>query len=331
MSSKVESQRKLLVAAGIAIGILMIIIAMLLYNKFGQNKVIEQQKVEIDEANQLNKELQQEYDNAIAELDEALAENEDLREMIEEQKAELTRQKSKISKMIKSGEGNKSALNAARAELEELRNQQLGFIAKIDELEEQNQLLTNEIVQVKEEKKIVEEEVVKERTEKETVISQKDSLEGVKKELEKENEYLGNKVDIGSVIKIKDVLVEGYKLKSGGKMVKKRYAKNIDVLKICYNAMENKVTENQTESFQIRIMTPLGTTMFVENLGSGQFTNKETGETVRYTKSHDTPYSNKAIDLCVNWKPDTPFQKGIYKLEVYNKGYLSGTSEFTLK
>ena len=130
MSTTAENQRKLLVGAGIVIAILMGIIAILLFNKFGpegSDKVIAEQKTEINEANLLNKELQDEYDNAIAELDEALAENEDLRTIIEEQKAELTKQKNKISRTIKSSSANEQALADARSQLSELRNQQSAF------------------------------------------------------------------------------------------------------------------------------------------------------------------------------------------------------------
>ncbi len=335
MPTTVDNQRKMLVGAGIVIAILMGIIAVLLFNKFGADKVIEEQKVEISEAQILNKELQDEYDNAIAELDEALAENEDLRTMIEDQKAELNRQKNKISRAINSGKANEQALSDARKQIDNLKTQQASFLTKIDELEEQNQLLTNEIVQVKEEKKIIEEVAVKEREEKVKITKTKDSIiETVTKEkvvLEEQKTFLEGKVNLGSIIRVDDVEVVGYKLKSGGKMVKKRYAKNVDVLKICYTALDNRVTEKGREQFLVRIITPLGETMFIENLGSGVFENKDTGEEMRFTKAQDVPYENKASNQCLNWKPDTPFAKGIYTVEVFNKGFLSGKGEFKLK
>ncbi len=335
MPTTVENQRKLIVGAGIVIAILMGIIAMLLFNKFGADKTIEKQKTEISEAQLLNKELQDEYDNAIAELDEALAENEDLRTVIEEQKAELTKQKNKISRAINSGASDKKALTEARSQLDELRTQQASFLARIDELEEQNQLLTNEIVQVKEEKKIVEEAFVNERDEKIKITTTKDSIisdvSKKKDELEEQKNYLEDKVEIGSIIKVEQIEVEGFKLKSGGKMVKKRYAKNVDVLKICYTATDNKVADEGREQFLVRVITPLGETMFIESLGSGSFTNKDSGEDMRYTKAQDVPYKNKSTNQCMNWKPDTPFAKGNYQVELYNKGYLAGKGEFRLK
>jgi hypothetical protein len=335
MAAIVDNQRKLLIAAGIVIALLMGTIAMLIFNKMGDGKVIETQKKELSEADRLQKELTEEYDNAIAELDEALSENEDLRSIIETQKEELSERKGKISRMINSGNVSKKELNAAQAEISQLKSQQQAFLTKMDELEKTNSILSGEIVQVKEEKKMVEEEVAKVREEKDQVTAAKDSVinlvEGEKADLEKEKTFLASKVDLASIIKVNEMEVVGYKLKSGGKMVKKRYAKNVDVVKICYNATENRVTDPGTEQFLVRVMTPLGSTMYVESLGSSDFINKDTNEEMRYTKAQDVPYDNKSTTQCLNWKPDTPFAKGTYQIEVYNKGYLAGKSELYLK
>ncbi len=338
MSTTVENQRKLLIGAGIVIAILLATLVVLLFNKYGQSKEIAKQEQEIATANKLNAELQEEYDNAIAELDEALVENEDLRTMIEEQKAELTKTKNRISGMIKSGNSSKAALDDAKRELQALKDQQAQFLARIDELEAQNQSLTETVAQVTEEKKLVEEEVIREKEAKEAEIAAKEAIaeekaaiEAAKAEVEKENVALTEKVDIASVIKTSSIESTGYKLKSGGKMVKKRYAKNVDVLKVCYTATENKVTEPGSEQFYFRILTPLGTTMYVENLGSGIFVEKENQEQMRFTKIQEVAYDNKQTQQCMNWKPDTPFAKGKYQVEIYNKGYLAGKSEFQLK
>ncbi len=330
--STVDNQRKLLVAAGIAIAVLLMVIGVLLFNKFGQDSTIEEQQTEIEKISELKKQLDEDYENAIAELDEALIENSDLQAMIEEQKAELAKQKSKISRMISKGNTD---LSAARSELNSLREQQAAFIAKIDQLEEEKQLLQNEIVQVREEKKIVEEVAVQEKAEKDSIMAVKAENEAAaaveKEKLEKEKAFLANKVDIASVVKVENISAAGYKLKSGGKMVKKRYAKNVDVIKVCYDAQENKVTEKGVEQFFLRLITPLGTTMFVETMGSGTFVNKDSGQEMRFSRAQDVDYEGKELQKCVNWKPDMPFPKGIYQVELYNKGYLSGKGELKLK
>ncbi|MGB1217770.1 MAG: hypothetical protein ACPG5P_07825, partial [Saprospiraceae bacterium] len=112
--STTDSQRKLLIAAGIAIAVLLMVVGVLLFNKFGQNKTINEQQTEIEKISELKKQLDEDYENAIAELDEAMIENSDLQVMIEEQKAELGKQKSKISSMISKGNTNSKSLANAR-------------------------------------------------------------------------------------------------------------------------------------------------------------------------------------------------------------------------
>ncbi len=320
-STNLENQRKLLIVAGIIIALLVGTIIFLVVNKYNQTAVIEEQKIELAEAQKLNDELQEEYDNAIAELDEALAENEGLRDMIEEQKSALLKEKNSISKLISSGKADKNALAEARKQISELRAQQEQFIAKIDQLERENADLTAEKTQLEEEKKLVEEEVIREREEKTVVIAEKEAIEEEKKDLEEIKAVLEEKVDIASVVKVRDVGVTGYKLRSSGKMVKKRYAKNIDVLKICYSADDNRIAEPGTETFLVRLISPLGTTVYVEPLGSGTFVNKDLEEEIRFTKSQEVPYDGESVDKCMNWKPDTPFAKGTYIVEIFNKGY----------
>ena len=59
--------------------------------------------------------------------------------------------------------------------------------------------------------------------------------------------------------------------------------------------------------------------------------NKKTGEEIRYTQVKEYDYVNDETDLCFDWQPNTPFQKGNYDVEIYNKGHLAGKGNFVLK
>ena len=85
------------------------------------------------------------------------------------------------------------------------------------------------------------------------------------------------------------------------------------------------------EEFYVRIVNPRGETLAIENLGSGSISLVATGEDIRYTQSAETEYQNDEQDLCLRWNPDIPFQTGRYEVEIYNKGFLAGTSSFELK
>ena len=42
-------------------------------------------------------------------------------------------------------------------------------------------------------------------------------------------------------------------------------------------------------------------------------------------------YANDETQLCFLWKPNSPFQSGKYKVEIYNKGSFAGSDDFELK
>jgi hypothetical protein len=67
-------------------------------------------------------------------------------------------------------------------------------------------------------------------------------------------------------------------------------------------------------------------------MGSGMMTNKKTGEEVRFSKMEEIDYANNEAQSCIVWAPsNASFVKGAYQIEVYNKGFLAGTSKLTLK
>ena len=114
-------------------------------------------------------------------------------------------------------------------------------------------------------------------TAKAALVSEKESLENEKSALSK-------KVNYASVIKVADVSATGWKNKQSGKPKKKSYAKNVEYLKICFDATANEITDAGMEQFYVRIINPIGETLAVEDLGSGITTNTKTGEEIRFTK-----------------------------------------------
>ena len=66
-------------------------------------------------------------------------------------------------------------------------------------------------------------------------------------------------------------------------------------------------------------------------MGSGIIVNKDSGEEIRFTQIKEVNYERDVNNLCLNWAPSQPFQEGMYKVEIYNKGHLAGSSSFTLK
>ena len=257
--------------------------------------------------------------------------NDELNTLIDKQKEELKTQKDKIAQMIRSGRASKADLANARQQIQDLTAQAEQYMAEITDLKGQNEALTAQTVQLTEDKTALESEVAKERVMNEELTTAKAALVSEKETLETEKAELSKKVGIASVVKVGNIDASGWKIKKSGKPVKKRYARNIDRLTICFNATENKVTEPGTEKFYVRVINPVGETLAIEELGSGVLTSTASEEQIRFTQVSDLEYQNSEANVCVNWEPNIPFQQGTYEVQIYNKGYLAGQTSFTLK
>lgn len=328
---KKSNQQRLLAFAGVAIVLLLITVAALLYNKYGQEKELETKQIEIEQVEEVKAELQEEYDNAIAELDEALAENTGLGDVIQKQKTDLEKQKSKISSILRSSKSSKSELKKARGEIKNLIRNQSEFLARIDQLEKEKVVLTESNIRLSEEKQNLQTEIVREKENTQALSNEKAQLESEKTNLEQQKDVLSKKVDVASAVKVAKLSGTGFKIRKSGKRVKKRYAKNIDVINLCFTTLENDVVAPGMEAFYIRMISPLGETLYIEELGSGVTVHSKTNEQMRYTKKAEVEYGNDATQACIEWQPGQAFVKGIYDVEIYNKGYLAGKGTYTMK
>lgn len=322
-----DSRQKLIAIAAVVIILLLGVNAFLLVNNMKQKTTIEEQTVEISEAEKLKVELEKQYYEALSELEEMRGGNEELNDLIEQQKAELEESKDRIAKLIRSGKD----LKRARAEINNLNVQLEQYKGEISQLKEQNQALVQRTSQLEDEKTALENTLEASQQTNEELNTARVELVNQNEELSKNNDQLSEKVSIASVVEVDDVVVTGFKSKKSGKAVSKKYAKNIDHLKVCFNTTENFVVEPGTEYFHVRIINPLGETLAVEELGSGVITNESTREQIRFTQVKEYDYNRDEKTLCLLWQPNLSFSKGNYEVEIYNKGYLSGKGDFQLK
>lgn len=272
-------------------------------------------------------ELNNTYFEAVNELDAMKGSNEELNAMIEKQKEELKTKKNQIGKLLR----NKNDLTKARSEMVEMRTQLDGYITEINTLKAENEELVAKTVDLDNRNKTLASDLQAKSSQNDELETARAQLVSEKEDLSSKNAALGQKVSIASVVKVAGVTVTGWKNRRSGKLAKKKYAKNIDKLELCFNTSENLVTPGGQEKFQIRIINPAGETLAIENLGSGELTDMNTKQKVRYTKEETVEYQNESENICLNWEPSTPFSKGLYNVEIYNKGYLAGTGEFQLK
>lgn len=310
------------IAIAAVIGVLLLgIIGYFAYQNMQKSRQLETTMTDLDETKKLKDELETQYNQALADLEAQKTSNQELNAIIDQQKAELEQQKNKISGLLK----NKGSLDKARVEIDNLKSQVSQYMAQLDKLKSENEALAGENATLATEKEQLAADLQSKSAENE-------ELSTTKAKLVSEKEALSEKVNVASVIKMKSISAVGQKVKGSGKVKDENSAKQVEQIKVCFTTVENEVAKAGAEKFFVRIINPLGETLAIEDMGSGMLTNKKTGEEVRYTKMEEIDYDNAEAQSCIVWAPtNASFMKGEYKIEVYNKGFLAGTSKLSLK
>ena len=262
------------IAIAATVGVLLFgVIGWLAYSNITKANQLEQTVFELEESNNLRSELEVQYNQALSDLESQRTNNEELNAIIDQQKAELETQKNKISGLIAS----KGKLDKARIEIENLKTQASGYMAQIEELKAANEMLAGENANLTEQKNMLSADL-------QGKVAENEMLNEAKAKLVNEKAVLADKVNIASVIKMKNVKVEGMKVKGSGKAVVTDRAKNVDKIKVCFTTLDNDVVAAGTERFFIRLINPRGETLAIEDMGSGVITNKATGEEINLKK-----------------------------------------------
>lgn len=326
-SSPKPSNNNTIAIAAVIIVALLGLSAFLGVRNFQLNNTKKELTADFEKTEELKVELEKQYYEALSELEEMRGSNEELNTLIEQQQEELKTQKDKIDGLLSDSRNYR----AARKEMANLKSQVEQYVAEINQLREENEQLAANNSQLTEQNATLNTDLEAERMNSAQLTSERAILVSEKETLETERALLSKKVDIASVIKVEDIDAAGYKPRKSGKLVKKSNAKNVELIEVKFNTTDNAVTDPGTEYFHVRIINPLGETLAMEELGSGIFTNSATGEQIRYTMTAEADFNGTGDAVRVKWNPAQSFAKGNYEVEIYNKGYLAGSTSFQLK
>ena len=318
MSSKVIS--------GIIIALLLLLSGYLWYNNSNLQKQNNAQTTELAELGQIQKELDADYQAALESIEGLRTDNQELNLLIDNQKEELKAQKSKINNLI----WTKRELDKAREEIGKFETLTAQYLADITDLKSQNEYLTAENNKLTENIVVLNEDLATEKALTSELTETKAVLMSDKEDLETKNASLAEKVEVGSAIKINWMSLEGGEVKDDGSWKRRKIAKRSKTLRTCFRTETNVVVPAGEETFFLRIIGPTGETYSSEELGSGELTDKQSGDLVRYTMSGTLTYNNEDTEACMDWDPNFEVSKGQYKVEIYNKGYKVGLGEFKL-
>ncbi len=326
-SGTTDNRQRLIVGAAVIIILSLGLNAYLLYQNMKKGEEVLAVTNELDESEKLKADLERQYYEALTDLEEQRTRNDDLNALIDQQKEELRQQKERIESML----GDRNRLREARAEIQNMSVKADQYLAEINQLKSENQILTARNLELNQAKSRLEDTLKGQRRLNEELSQSQAELERAKKSLEMQRETLSQKVEQASTIQIGNIDVEGQRINNRGNAVRRKAAKNVEQLELCFGFELNELTPPGEEVFFIRIIDPSGVTLAIDELGSGEFTPADKNDRMRYTFSQAIQYDQTPGRWCSRWNSGQSFSSGDYQVEVYHRGYLAGTGTFSLK
>ena len=317
------------------IGILLLINGILLFNNLSMRKANKETVTTLEGE---KAQLQAEYDTAVQALETLKTDKAATDTTLAQIQLELETKKNEIQKLLSKSNASKGDLSAARAMIENLKTSIQGYEQQISQLRYANQQLTGENTGLKSDVASKSQTIAQQTdsigrlsTEKASLTSEKENVTRQRDELNTQKEILTGQVNRASVMIATNITATGIKTRKSGKEVNTDNNKRVQKLKICFDILPNAVAKPGNKEILLRMMSPKGEILAIQALGSGVFTNAQTGEEMQYTKKEIFSFSNQKENHCMYWEQNNPFDEGVYTAEVYHDGYLIGSNNVQLK
>jgi hypothetical protein len=281
----------------------------IIYDNKKTKEIANQKDTLISTTSLQRDELQKELEDAAMKYDMLKSTNSKLDSTITSKDKEILEKRSRIQSIL-------SKSNATSAQLAEAKKLIASLNMDLEGYRNQIAVLQGEKVQLTQEKQAVTEE-------RDQVVRNYDSATVVIKEKE-------DLINIGSTLQASNFSIIAIDEKNSGKERSTSSAKKVDKLRISFNLNENLIAKSGSKQIYVCITSPDGTPVAVEALGSGTFSTRDGQEKI-YTQKIEVNYTqNKRQTVSFDWKQNTKFLIGNYKIEVYNNGFKVGESVKTL-
>jgi hypothetical protein len=216
---------------------------------------------------------------------------------------EIAEKKAKIQSILTKVGATKAELAQAKVLIASLNTDIESYKTQVESLRTENAVLTKEKTEVTEQRNTYQ----KNYDSAKSTIKQKEDV-----------------IDIGSTLHAAQFNIVGINQKSNGKESETTRAKRVDKLRISFMLDENRITPSGPKDLYICITAPDGKPISIEAYGSGIFTARDGGDRT-YTQKVQINYSQgQRQTVSFDWKQNTDFQVGNYKIEVYQNGFKIG-------
>lgn len=281
----------------------------IIYDKNKTKETVTQQENLIASTSSQRDELQKELEDAAMRYDMLKSSNSKLDSTITSKDREIEEKRARIQTLL-----NKA--NATEAELSEARSLIRSLNGDIEGYKNQIEILQGEKIQLVQEKSIV-------TRERDNARKEYDSATVVIKEKE-------DMLNVGSTLQASNFAIVGINEK-GSREKTTSTAKKVDKLRISFDLNENLIAPSGNKEIYVCITAPDGTPVAVEALGSGTFSTRD-GQQKFFTQKLDVDYTqSKRQSVTFDWKQNTNFSVGNYKIEVFNNGFKVGEAIRPLK
>ncbi|MEX1203310.1 MAG: hypothetical protein WEA59_08710 [Ferruginibacter sp.] len=277
--------------------------AYIIYDKNQTKEMLDQKETLIVSTSSQRDELQKELEDAAMRYDMLKSTNTKLDSTITAKDKDIEAKRSRIQSLL-----NKS--NATMAELAEAKRLIASLNGDLQGYQAQIEILQGEKIQLTQEKQAV-------MQQRDIARREYDSANDVIKEKE-------NLLNVGSTLQASNFNIVGLDEKRSGKEKNTNTAKRVDKLRISFDLNENMIAKSGNKEIYVCITAPDGTPIAVEALGSGTFTTRD-GQQKFFTQKLYVDYTqNKKLTVTFDWKQNTNFNEGNYKIEVFNNGFKVG-------
>ena len=248
--------------------------------------------------------LRDNLDDLIDEHEILKSEYGELSDQLEERDSTILAYADEIKQLLRS----KGELTQARVKIRRLKEITKKYVSEIDSLYSLNNALQLENDSVKKANQLIS---IRNET------------------LEKNNQDLSERVFTASMLRVENIQIEGVYYRSSGREVTTTRASKIQNFSICFDIIENKVTDKGFKELFIRIVDASGKVLNVAN--KIQETTIENDSIVQYTTNFNFDYANQKISECQLWTRGNVLTPGVYYFEFIMEGQVIGTANTKLR
>lgn len=300
-------------AKNIVIGILSAcLIGLGIYTVTDKNKTgdqIQQQQTTIAKVTEEKSDIQNNFDASLARLDSMSSQNTELNSKLTASSSQISKLKGEIRSILNKKNASTAELAKAKTLIEELNGKISSMEADIARLTEENTNLNNDKIAL--------------TKDKEVLTATLDSTNVIKQDLEK-------KVDVASTLNASNIMVTPINVKKNGKEDVSTKAKKVDKLLISFD-VDNRIAQSGNTDVYVLVMGPDGKLITPADATASTFTTREDGEKTFTARVPVSIEASKRKNIEFGFVPGSNFQKGSYKVQIYQNGFLIGEGKTELK